>query len=371
MKWNEPAPEEREAGERSWEVVRTAWEARTAHPRPHRNRLALVPAAVALAIVAAIVTPPGHAVLNSIRDAIGRSTTRDELTSLPATGRLLVNSPNGAWVVSSDGSKRHLAGYADAAWSPHGLYLAAARGNELVAMEPNGRIHWTLARSRPIGAPQWSYEGYRIAYLAGPSLRIVNGDGTGDRLLAPDVVHGQLPAFAWRPATHELAYKSNPKELELRDVDSERLAWRRAARDVTQLLWSNDGRRLYVAASRSEVLGQEGRRVAALPAALAAAFRPQGEALALVVGAKRQSSVVVFSGPRYTHKRVLFSAPGVFAGIAWSPDGRWLLVDWSTADEWVFIRATAARKVITVADVQQTFRGGPEAPPTVSGWCCP
>jgi len=79
----------------------------------------------------------------------------------------------------------------------------------------------------------------------------------------------------------------------------------------------------------------------------------------------------VFSGPHYTHKRTVFSAAGAFGGVTWSPDGRWLLVDWSSADEWVFIRSTSVRKVVTVANIDQTFRGGPEARPTISGWCCP
>src|SRR5205823_14791129 len=100
----------------------------------------------------------------------------DHLLSLPAGGRILVNSPSGAWVVKRDGSKRLLGGYLDASWSPHGLYLAAARGNDLVALEPNGTVHWKLPRARPIGAPQCTYEGYRIAYLAGPALRVVNGN---------------------------------------------------------------------------------------------------------------------------------------------------------------------------------------------------
>ena len=35
-------------------------------------------------------------------------------------GRLLVTAPQGAWVVSADGSRRRLGNYAGASWSPHG-----------------------------------------------------------------------------------------------------------------------------------------------------------------------------------------------------------------------------------------------------------
>jgi WD40-like Beta Propeller Repeat len=370
VKWNEPMPHEREAGERSWEVVRSAWEARTPHPRPRRNRARLIAVAVALAVLAAILSPPGLAVLGSIRDAVSSKTVRDELRSLPAAGRLLVDAPAGVWVVQQDGSKRFLSGYLDASWSPHGLYLAAARGNELVAMEPNGKIHWTLARSGPIGAPQWSFEGYRIAYLSGPALRVVNGDGTGDRRIRADVVGTGLPAFAWRPGTHQLAYKNHEGMVLLEDLDRTIQLWQRRAHGVERLLWSDDGRRLYVAASPAYVVDERGKLVASVPSTPFAAFRPHGHALALVVAARGRSSVVVYSGRGYRKHRVVFSAPGVFGGIAWSPDGRWLLVDWRSADEWIFIRSTGGRRVVTAPNISDTFRTSREAPTSIAGWCC-
>jgi hypothetical protein len=370
MNWNEPAPREREAQDRSWDVVRAAWEARIPLPRPRRSRKPLIAIALALVILAATFTPPGLAVLGSIRNAVSSKTTRDELRSLPARGRLLVDAPSGVWVVQQDGSKRFLDGYLDASWSPHGLYLAAARGNELVAMEPDGKIHWTLARSGPIGAPQWSFEGYRIAYLSGPALRVVNGDGTGDHLLSRDVVGTGLPAFAWRPATHELASKTRTDTIVVRDVDRNALLWHRRAHGVERLLWSADGRRLYVAASPAFVLDEHGDLVASVPSTPAAAFRPHGEALALVVAAGGKSSVVVYSGPGYRAHRTVFSAPGVLGGLAWSPDGRWLLVDWRSADEWIFIRSSGTHRVITAPNISATFRTSREAPPAIAGWCC-
>jgi hypothetical protein len=370
MKWNDPTPQEREAGERSWDVVRAAWETRVPLPRPRRSRKPVIAFAFGLVILAAIFTPPGLAVLGSIRDAVSSKVTRDELRSLPAQGRLLVDAPAGTWVVQQDGSKRFLAGYLDASWSPHGLYLAAARGNELVAMEPDGKIHWTLARSRPIGAPQWSFEGYRIAYLSGPALRVVSGDGTGDHLISPDVVGTGLPAIAWRPATHELAYKTR-ETIVMRDVDREALVWRRSAHGVERLLWSQDGRRLYVAATPAFVLDERGSLVASVPSTPSAAFRPHGQALALVVAAHGRSSVVVYTGRGYRAHRTVFSAPGVFGGLAWSPDGRWLLVDWRSADEWVFIRSSGTHRVVTAPNISATFRTSREAPPAIAGWCCP
>src|SRR5437667_329424 len=300
MRWDEPAPHEDEAEERSWQVVRAAWEERIPLARPSvvRRRWPVVALAAGLAVLAAALSPPGTAVLGSIKDAVRG---RDNLISLPAPGRILVNAPAGAWVVQHDGSKRLLSNYLDAAWSPHGLYLAAARGNTLVALEPNGRVHWKLARSHPIGAPQWSFEGYRIAYLAGHALRVVNGDGTGDRLIAPNAVGPGLPAFAWRPGTHELAYKNGRNELVFADVDGSSVLWRRPTNGVERLFWSDDGKRLLVSTGPPVVLDAHGRTIARLSNGFPAAFAPHSHTLALVASANGRSTVRLDSGT--SHRR--------------------------------------------------------------------
>jgi hypothetical protein len=368
VNWQEPAPHEREAGERSLAVVREAFDARLPSPRK-RDRRPLLAIAIAAAIVAAAFTPAGHAVWGSLKDAVQNE---DHLLSLPSDGRVLVNSPAGAWVVQRDGSKRLLSGYSDASWSPHGLYIAAARSNQLVALEPNGRVHWKIAQPRPVGAPQWSYEGFRIAYYAGPSLRIINGDGTGDRLLVANAVGPGLPALAWRPGTHQLAYTNSQNVVVLQDVDTGRVLWRRATRGVEALLWSHDGARLLVASDRPRVLDARGRTVAELPKAnvLPAAFAPRSHALALVTRGNGQSAVAVYSGARYERRRIVFTGAGGFGGLAWSPNARWLLIDWRGADQWVFIRSAPVRR-IAVRNIGNTFDSGAEHYATLAGWCCP
>ena len=67
--WHEPAPGEREAVERSWEIVREAFEERIPAPR-RRDWRPFALAAVAAAVVAAALSPPGHAVFGSLRDAV-------------------------------------------------------------------------------------------------------------------------------------------------------------------------------------------------------------------------------------------------------------------------------------------------------------
>jgi hypothetical protein len=322
--WHDAAPGESDSADRAWQVVRRAYGERVPAPR-RRDRRPLIAAFAAVIVLAAALSPPGLAVWGSLRDAVSNE---DHLVALPSAGRVLVNVRDGVWVVSADGSKRFLGDYRDAAWSPHGLYLAAARGNQLVALEPGGKVHWKLARRGPIRDPQWSYEGYRIAYFAGGALRVVNGDGTGDRLLTRAARAGVL---AWQPGTHALAYVNRSGNIVIRDVDRTtdvRILRRRPTPHVLQ--WT----------SRS-------RLVAGVPS-------PDGSRVAVVTG----------DGVTVNGRRV-FTGTGI-GGVAWSPDGRWLLVNWRGADEWLFLR-TPTKRVVAVSNIRGTFGDAV----TVAGWCCP
>jgi dipeptidyl aminopeptidase/acylaminoacyl peptidase len=367
LNWNDPAPGEGDAGERTWEVVREAFGERLPSPR-RRDWRPIAVLVAALAVLAAALTPAGHAVWSSFRDS---NENRDNLLSLPSPGRVLVNAQAGSWVVQQDGSKRFLSGYSDSAWSPHGLYLAAARGNQLVALEPNGKVHWKLARRRLVGGPTWSFDGFRIAYLSGHALRVVNGDGTGDRLLTPNAVGSGLPAFAWRPETHQLVFTNGRRQIVLLDVDGNKILWRRPSSQTEKLLWSDDGSRLLVADGPPRVLGPDGRTIAPLgrESVLPAAFVPGSHAVTLVSVKNRRSSVIVHSGPRYERRRTIFSGAGTFGGLAWSPDRRWLLVDWRTADQWLFIRSSAVKR-IAVRNIGNVFDSGPEHYAVLAAWCC-
>jgi hypothetical protein len=71
--------------------------------------------------------------------------------------------------------------------------------------------------------------------------------------------------------------------------------------------------------------------------------------------------------PEATVARRVFAGAGRFNRIAWSPDGRWIVLSWASADQWLFIRSAAVRKVIPVSGITEAF--GPAAVP--AGWCCP
>jgi dipeptidyl aminopeptidase/acylaminoacyl peptidase len=55
----------------------------------------------------------------------------------------------------------------------------------------------------------------------------------------------------------------------------------------------------------------------------------------------------------------------------WSPDSGWLLVAWSTADQWWFVRATGRPRIIAESRVAAKLGpGGRAAGLQIDGWCC-
>ena len=110
-------------------------------------------------------------------------------------------------------------------------------------------------------------------------------------------------------------------------------------------------------------------------------FRPASDGFALATHTlKRDRSrlAVVRLGKGSTVERVLLSGVGPFGDLAWSPDGRWLLATWPSANQWVFIRDGERRrggieKLLAIANIAQQFAPGSiERPrfPGLGGWCC-
>lgn len=368
------APDEEAARERTWRLLAAAYAEREPLPQSRRFplRLAVVAAALAL-LAAAVLSPPGQAVLDSVREAIGIEHAQPALFSLPVRGSLIVASPeSGSWVVHSDGSKRRLGDYREASWSPFGRFVVAARANELAALTPQGEVRWTLAR-RAIRFPRWggSATDTRVAYLSGSRLHVVAGDGTGDA----DV--GELPdaaavAPAWQPTRGggELvfAYADTHGRVYAYAPDSRSLRFRTGPGPIpSKLEWSSDGRRLLVMTPTDlRVYDLKGRLVSRAdpPAAtryVDATFLP-GSHDPVVVSVHGQQSDVVAESAR----RVLFRTTGALSQVVSSPDGRWLLLAWPTADQWVFVSVHGRRRVRAVSNIAAQLKGLPD----IGGWCC-
>ena len=363
-------PDAELALERARVVVLTAFEERErfAHPR-HRRRAVALAAAVLALLGGVLATPPGRAVLDEIREAVGVERAQPALFRLPTSGQLLVASDAGVWVVQADGSKRLLGAYREASWSPFGRFVVASKRNELAALEPNGTVRWTLARD-DVRSPRWTgtRADTRIAYLTRRGIRVVAGDGRADRLLSPE-----RAAIAWRPGSRFVLSQLHGSELRLQDTEARRVLDRlRAglAADVLDLSWSADGRTALVVHPWELTLvdvTEDAPRSVPFPAGdvVAASFAPAGSRVAVV---RRGGELLVLNGRGAPRPTRMFAARGELADLAWSPDGQWLAVAWPAADQWVFVRADGKR-IRAVSNVSEQFRT--RTFPRIEGWCCP
>ena len=104
---------------------------------------------------------------------------------------------------------------------------------------------------------------------------------------------------------------------------------------------------------------------------LGGALSPNGRTLALVRGGDADDVVLANLDSRGAALRRVFSGAGL-RQLAWSPDGRWLLVTWPAADQWVFVRVAGSPRIAAVSRIAQQFAIGasPRGFPRLEGWCC-
>jgi hypothetical protein len=387
----EPLPGAADAERRGLELVERAYAERRPAGRPVLPRLA-VALAVAALLTALLLSPAGAAVRHWIGDVFtaGVQNAQPALTEIPGGGRLLVQSSRGPWVVQPDGSRRLLGRYDEASWSPHGLFVAAASGRTLSAIEPGGTPHWSISAAGPVSDPRWSPSGFRIAYRAGYSLRVIGADGTRDRLLGP----AAPVAPAWFPlGAHLLAYLDATRNLRVVETDTtQTLAAAGSSPGVTAIAWAADGRALLEIAPHGLWLRPlqidkladgvrlgNARRIP-LPAGAAvraAAFAPRQSTIAALLerpgraGSPRSEALLI--APDGGPPRRLFAVSGRLTQLAWSPDGSRLLLAWPAADQWLFLPVGGRGHLQAIGNISSVFSPGlrDQAPfPRIEGWCC-
>jgi hypothetical protein len=384
------APDEIDAQRRAWALVRASFDAREPVSWQRRNRRPLLVIALAvLVLLAAFLSPPGRALVGSVRDAVtpDKNTPKPKpaLTALPAGGSLLVNSSTGPWIVHPDGSMRLLGPWWEGSWSPNAEHVAVTKAHRLAALTPDGTLKWSLARSKLLHGARWSLEPpsecCRIAYLNGRQLRVVAGDGTGDAPLRNVV--GPVPP-AWRPGvTRQVAFSTIDGRIELVGVDTTKTIWLSAPGDPpTELVWSEDGQRLLALGERSlRVFDSNGNKLWAIgmpagPSGVVFVRKSHRFILIRYSPATQRSDLVLFQAETTPGEpRFLYSAPGDFGTLAISQNGQWLLVGWINANQWLFLRLTSA-KVESVSNIVEQFGGSSKAPlekafPSSVSWCCP
>jgi hypothetical protein len=298
-------------------------------PRRRRRRAAaraLVPLAAALIAAGLLLTAAGADVRSWISDKVTPPRPQPvRAETLPGGGRILTAGRGGLFIRTSHGPRRIFGDVGEAAWSPHGLFVAATRGIELIAVSPTGERRWSLHRDAPIRHPRWAPTGYQVAYLSGGSIHLVDGDGSDDVLLG--AAGGAAPA--WRPARgHSQVTYADGRRVVLRDsIDRRLLFATRVARRPLALSWSADGRLLLVVErDRVQLLDRFGAvvRTALAPAGtrnVTGSFARTGRAWTLVREQGRVSRLMLVDGAESV--KVLQLA-GRVSGITYSPRGDWL-----------------------------------------------
>lgn len=356
------APDEAGALERGLEVVRAAHAGERRMPSRRRPALrAGFAAAVAALAAVLMLTPAGASVRDWIEDAVTVEEERIPPVRLPADGSILTVNRDGAWVLGADGSRRRLGDYEQASFSPSSLNLAVVAGEQLMAVDPRGDLKWSISKpGRPIADPAWAPSALRIAYRAGSQLRIVEGDGSPDRLVSARV---EAVPPAWRPYVPGeperdlLAYAGVDGAVRILDaVESGEGLGVPVEGAVRRLTWLDDGR-LVVATDRAiEVLGADGARLARIPQppdrrVVDLEAEPGAARIALVRaradgGGQTSELVLVRLEPGAERASTIFSGSGPIAGIAFAPDGEWLAVGWPEADSWLFERPVELEKLV-------------------------
>ena len=387
-------PDEDAALERA--VALASGELRSRTPLPAGRRIARtlgIAGAIVAATAALALTPAGAEVREWMADAIDDEpgTQREALTRLPAGGQVLAVADSGAWLVSGDGSRRRLGDYEEAAFSPSGQYLAAARENELTALTPEGDIRWSVSRPAIVRDPLWAPSGFRIAFTEGRALSLIEGDGD----LPVEVSRNAAPGVhSWRPppdgvdprfAPDELTYATED-EIVTVDATTSEVIWRRGTGDIPRSLdWAGPDRLVATYRGYVSVLDRRGRIRHDVPIpdgvrVSGAGVAPDGERVAIV--AKRPGRAEgrlilarIAGGDR--RQRTVFSGSGAFGEPVWSPDGNRVLLPWPDTDQWLFVSPAEDRKVlrrvIAVGDIGRAFDPGGRGPapaPRVEGWCC-
>jgi Tol biopolymer transport system component len=112
------------------------------------------------------------------------------------------------WLVTAAGARLERFAASAAGLSPRALYVAVGSGRSLVAMSPSGRSAWVQDTRGVVRSIAWAPDGIEIAYVVarpgrGNELRMIEGNGTQDRLLATHVAP-VMPS--WRSDSLAIAF---------------------------------------------------------------------------------------------------------------------------------------------------------------------
>ena len=354
-----------EAEERAARVVTAAFAESLPRHRTRRAARPIAAVAVAVVLIAAVLSPPGRAFVDHVRRAVGVDNAEPALFTLPAPGRLLVTAGSGTWIAYADGSRRLLGTYDDASWSPFGRYVAATAPTSSSRSTPREPFagRW---RDPASGSP--------AGRAAPPTRASPTSAATGSTSSQATAPATSWPATHPPPAFHPHGARASgsssptPTRTGACTRSSPRRVARSGARRRPARRSRSSGRATAGCCSSSHPAGSRSSTAPAAasigseaaPDVTAVAYRPGTTTYAELHRSAAGSRVTLGT-------RTLFSLAGELRGLTWSPDGRWLLVGSPASDQWVFIRADG-RKIVAVSNISAQFHS--PAFPEVEGWCC-
>ena len=180
-------------------------------PSHKRSRGGLLLVAFAVAFVlgagAAALAATGnlHVHLGAVSPAPRRVPTR---LSVPSGSHgVAVVAGGKLWLATRAGLRIEGMPVSAAELSPRALYAVVGIGSSLVALAPGNRRPWVQQTDGPVVSASWSPDGLKIAYVVArpgaDELRLIEGDGSPDRLLVRRV---RPVKPSWRADSLAVAY---------------------------------------------------------------------------------------------------------------------------------------------------------------------
>jgi hypothetical protein len=187
-------------------------------------------------------------------------------------------------------------------------------------------------------------------------------------------------ASAWRPGhAYELTYADASSRIVTRDADTGAVIWTVAPRTrISEIAWAADGALLLaLGPDGARLYNPRGRLVHSIASARGApildgAISADARSVALIRGGVGGDVVLAsLSAGSVPKLRPVLPGNGL-RQLEFSPDGRWLLVSWPLADQWVFVRVAGKPRIAAVSRIKRQFmiRSAARGFPEIEGWCC-